>query len=184
MLHSLNGLKVQKSMKNCRFLKIDILRLTAHQMIGSKQTNNKFRCFSEVHQPNIRILAILFIWKCVLLNFIYWLTFQKWVGGGGLAPPALSPAWALSPLLSTCKEPILLRGQLQYYYGHPFHVLRVSTFKNFHCINIWEIDISEVVAETYSPCASLGHFFPLVAKYLNYFFLLKKNFMWPINNLL
>lgn len=108
MLHNLNSLKVQKSMKNCRFLKIGILRLTAHQIIGLKQTNNKFRCFSEVHQPNICILAILFTWKCVLLNFIYWLIFQKWVGGDP-GPPAPSPVKALSPLLSTCKEPILFK---------------------------------------------------------------------------
>ena len=61
MLHSLDGLKTQKSMKNCRSLKIGVLRLTAHQIIGLKPTNNKFRCFSKVHWPNVRILSILFI---------------------------------------------------------------------------------------------------------------------------
>ena len=48
MQHSLAGLKAQKSMKNCTFLKTGILRLIAHQIIGLKPINNKFRCFREV----------------------------------------------------------------------------------------------------------------------------------------
>ena len=46
MLHSLAGLKTQKSRTKCGFVKIGVLRLTTHVTDGSKRTNNKFRCWT------------------------------------------------------------------------------------------------------------------------------------------
>ena len=64
---------------------VDHNRLEAyHSDIGSKRTNHKFGCFSEVHQSNILIPSkIPFIRKCVFLNSIF---FSK-VGGPGPPQP-------------------------------------------------------------------------------------------------
>ena len=84
-------MKTHKSTTKSSFVEIVVLRLTVpHYLsydIGSKRTNNKFGCFSEIRQ-SYSIKDSLYL-KMYIYIYIYFFFFQK-VGAGAwpLSPPA------------------------------------------------------------------------------------------------
>ena len=101
-------MKTHKSTTKCSFVEIVVFRLTVpHSLlgssydIGSKRTNHKFGCFSEVRQSNIRTPSkIPLIWKCIFLIF-----FPKSRGGGPCPQPLplRGPWYDNSPLLTSAE---------------------------------------------------------------------------------